>query len=85
MITQSPDTHPETEEFLVSLIHGASIAKRISRMRTLSGSAIRLSRRAIIRANPDLGKKELNLKIISCFYGEELADCLHEYMEKRSL
>ncbi len=85
MITQSPDTHPEVEEFQVSLIRGASIAKRISRVRSLSESTLRLSRRAIMRANPDLDEKELSLKIVSYHYGEELAGYLREYMKKRSL
>jgi len=85
MITQSPDTHPRMEELQVSLIRSASTAKRISSVRSLSESAIRLSRRAIKRANPDLNEKELNLKLVSYHYGENLAALLHEYMDKRSL
>ena len=85
MITQSSDTHPRMEELQVLLIRSASTARRISSVRSLSESAIRLSRRAIKRANPDLSEKELNLKFVSYHYGENLADLLHEYMEKRSL
>ena len=85
MITQSPDTHPRMEELQVSLIRSASTARRISSVRSLSESAIRLSRRAIKRANPDLNEKELNLKFVSYHYGEDLADLLHEYMDKGSL
>jgi len=85
MITQSPDTHPIIEELLVSLIRSSSIGKRISRVRSLTESTIQLSRRAIMRANPDLDKKELNIKFISYHYGEKLAGLLREYMETRSL
>ena len=85
MITQSSDTHPKMEELQVLLIRNASTAKRISRVRSLSESTIRLSRRAIKRANPDLNERELNLKFVSYHYGENLADLLHEYMDKRSL
>ena len=85
MITQSPDTHPRMEELQVLLIRSASTAKRISRVRSLSETTIRLSRRAIKRANPDLNERELNLKFVSYHYGENLADLLHEYMDKRSL
>lgn len=85
MITQSPDTHPKIEELQISLIRSSSTAKRISSVRSLSESTIRLSRRAIMRANPDLDKKELNLKFISYHYGEKLAGLLREYMEIRSL
>lgn len=85
LITQSPDTRPEAEKVMISLIRGSSIAKRISVVRSLSGSTIRLSRRAIKRANPDLDNRELNLKFISYHYGEKLARHLREYMEARGL
>ncbi len=85
MKTQSQDTHPEIENMLISLIQNSSTAKRISRVRSLSESTIKLSRRAIMRANPDLDKKELNFKIISYHYGEKLAVRLRDFMENRSL
>lgn len=85
MITQSSDTHPEIEKVLIALIQSSSIAKRISRVRSLSESTIKLSRRAIMRANPGLDKKELNFKFISYHYGEKLAALLREYMKIRSL
>jgi len=84
MITQSPDTHPEIEKILISLIQSSSIAKRISRLRSLSETTIKLSRRAIMRANPGLNKMELNFKFISYYYGENLAYLLREYMERRA-
>jgi hypothetical protein len=84
MRTQSPDTHPEIENKLISLLQNLSIAKRISKVRSLSESTIKLSRRAIMRANPGLDKAELNLKCISYHYGEELAVLFREYMKSRS-
>jgi hypothetical protein len=85
MITQSPDTHPEAEKVLIALIQDLSPAQRISRVRSLSASVIQLSRRAIMRANPDLDKRELIFKCISYHYGEKLAERLREYMDARSL
>lgn len=85
MITQSPDTHPGIERVMISLIQNASIAKRISKVRSLSESTIRLSRRAIMRANPGLDKEELNYKFISFHYGEKLEALFREYMKTRSL
>ena len=85
MITQSTDTHPEIEKFLISLIRNSTIGKRISRVRSLTESTIQLSRRAIMRANPDMDKKEHNIRFISYHYGEKLAGLLREYMETRSL
>ncbi len=85
MRTQSPDTHPEIEKILISLIQNSSVAKRISKVRYMSESTIKLSRRAIMRANPDLDRAELNFKFISYNYGEKLAVLLREYMKSRAL
>ena len=85
MKTQSSDTHPKVEELMILLIRKASIAKRISKVRSLTQSTVLLSRRAIKRANPDLNTKELNLKFVSFHYGDELAGFLREYMENKSL
>jgi len=84
MKTQSPDTHPEIEKVMISLIQNASIAKRISRLRSLSETTMKLSRRAIMRANPGLDKEELNYKFISFYYGETLEKQFREYMKSRS-
>jgi hypothetical protein len=81
MVTQSIDTDPEVEAKQVSLIRSSSVAERISRMRSLTQSAIQLSRRAIRRANPGLDPGELNLIFVSCHYGEKLAGLLREYLE----
>ena len=85
MITQSLDTHPKIEELQIALIRSSSIAKRISIVCSLSESTIQLSRRAIMRANPHVDKKELDLKFISYHYGEKLAGLLREYLKTKSL
>ncbi|MGR3177670.1 MAG: hypothetical protein ACUZ8E_06400 [Candidatus Anammoxibacter sp.] len=85
MITQSIDTNLEAEKVQISLIRKASIAKRISRMRSLSRSVIQLSRKAIRRANPNLNEKELALTFVSYHYGSELADCLRDFMDRKAL
>jgi len=82
MITQSVDTDLNTEETQISLIRKASIAKRISMLRSLSQTTIQLSRRAISRANPGLSEPEINLIFVAYHYGDELANCLRAYMEK---
>jgi hypothetical protein len=85
MKTQSSDTHPEIEKVLISLIQNLSTAKKISSVRSLSESTIKLSRRAITRANPNLNRRELNFKFVSYHYGEKLSELLREYMEGKSL
>ena len=84
MVTQSPDTDPGTEAMQLSLLRRASVARRISSVRSLSGSARWLSRRAILRANPELEQRDLDLRIVAYHYGERLASCLREYMDARS-
>lgn len=84
MITQSADTNPKVEKFQISLIRQASIAKRIARMRSLSQTVVQLSRRAIMRANPDLSERELNLIFVSYHYGTELADRLRKYLDRKA-
>ena len=83
MVTQSSDTNSKMEELQVSLIRNSSIAKRISRLRSLTRSTIWLSRRAIMRANPGLNEKELDLKFVSFHYGEKLANLLRKYMDNK--
>jgi hypothetical protein len=83
MITQVIDTHPEAEEFQILLIRKATVAKRLSLMRSLSQTTIQLSRRAIQRANPTLSDYDLDLAFVAYHYGAELANCLHRYLEQR--
>lgn len=78
MLTQSSDTHPNAERFQISLIRHASMAKRVSRIRSLSQTVIRLSRRAILRANPGLDEKEVNLIFATHHYGADWAGRLSE-------
>ena len=78
MLHQS-DTNPKIEEIQISLIRKSSVAKRILLLRSLSQPAIQLSRRAIMRANPDLSEQELKYKIVEHHYGSQLAERLRRY------
>jgi len=85
MSTQISDTNPKAAEFQISLIRRASVAERLSRTRSLSRTVIQLSRRAILRANPKLSEQELNLFFVAHYYGNELAERLREYMNRKAL
>ena len=80
MITQSPDTALQAERVQIELIRESSVSRRISRVRSLSQTAIYLSRRAIQRTNPSLSKRELDLAFVANHYGEKLAERLRLYM-----
>jgi hypothetical protein len=84
MKPQSGDTALEAEQFQISLIRKASVAQRISRVRSLSQTTITLSRRAILRANPDFSETDLNLAFVTYLYGTKLAHHLRNYLERNS-
>ena len=81
MISQSPDTDPQAERVLIELIRKSSVARRISRVRSLSQTVVFLSRRAIKRANPRMTEREVNLAFVEHHYGKALAEQLRSYKE----
>jgi hypothetical protein len=83
MVTPAIDTHPDAEEIQILLIRKATVAKRLSIMRSLSQTTIQLSRRAIQRANPTLSDKDLDLAFVAYHYGAQLAKRLRQYLEQR--
>jgi hypothetical protein len=73
MKTQSADTHPVAESNLTELLRRKRPAEKMNQVRSLSGMAIQLSKRAIARANPGLGTQQLDLLFIRLHYGEPLS------------
>ena len=85
MIGKSPDTDSRAEKVQIELIRQSSVAKRISMVRSLSRTAMFLSRRAIRRANPSLSKREVDLLFVELHYGKDLAERLRSYIEHKRL
>ena len=83
MKTQSIDTHPKAEEIQIQLIRQATVAQRIARMRSLTSSLMKLSKRAIRRANPEASQDELDILFVKYHYGEELAARFQAYLQQR--
>jgi hypothetical protein len=83
MICQSPDTMPEAEKVQIELIRASSVPERISRVRSLSRTAMFLSRRAIQRANPSMSEREVDLAFVEYHYGKDIAQRLRLYMERK--
>ncbi|MDP2983005.1 MAG: hypothetical protein Q8O92_06735 [Candidatus Latescibacter sp.] len=79
------DTHPKAEEFQISLLRRASVAERLSLTRSLSRTVIQLSRRAIARANPGLSKQERDIAFVVYHYGNDLAERLRKYLNRKVL
>lgn len=78
------DTNPAAEKIQIELLRKASAAKKFSLVRSLSRTVIQLSRRAILRANPNLNEIERNIIFVRNHYGKELAQKLEEYLRKRN-
>ena len=85
MITQSRDTNPEVERVLISLLRKLSTTQRIEQVLSFSSSIIKLSKRAIARANPDLSEEEKNILFVRIHYGNELADNLRKYLKQQDI
>ena len=85
MAAQSRDTNPEAEKFLISLLREKSISEKLDQVLEFSSSILKLSKRAISRANPDLSKQEKDILFVKYHYGKELADKLQAYLKQRGL
>jgi len=53
MATQSTDTNPEAEKFLITLIRKASTTQKLDQVFSFSSAIISLSKREIARAKPN--------------------------------
>jgi hypothetical protein len=74
------DTSLEADKVQIELLRKASVAQRISLVRTLTTRAIWLSKRAIARANPGMSMRELDLKYVELHYGPALAEQLRRFL-----
>ena len=83
MITQSTDTNPEVERVLVSLLRKLNMTQKLEQVQSFSSSILKLSKRAISRANPDLTEDEKNILFVEYHYGVELANRLRKYLDQR--
>lgn len=67
------ETHPDTERAQADALRRMSGARRVQILASLTSAMIRLSRRAIRRANPGASEQELKHLFIEANYGRELA------------
>jgi hypothetical protein len=78
------DTHPDAERVQLELIRQASVAKRISLMRSLTATLISLSRQGIAKSNPSMNAQEVDLRWAEINYGEKLAAEVRDYLKQGS-
>ncbi len=77
------DTSPEAERVQIELLRQATAAEKIAQMRSMTTMAVKLSRRAIARANPTLSAQEVDLKWVELHYGKQLGRDLRNYLNDR--
>ncbi|MCK9426437.1 MAG: hypothetical protein M0Q21_10395 [Ignavibacteriaceae bacterium] len=82
LTTQLNDTHPEVEKMLIFLLRRISFAKKFDQMLSFSSTIIKLSKRAIARANPNLTKQEHDILFVKYHYSNELAATIQKYFDK---
>lgn len=77
------DTPLKIEEIQINLIRQSTISKRIAMVQALTETTVRLSKKAILRANPQLSGQEINIIFYSFTYDENLANKIKEYIERK--
>jgi hypothetical protein len=77
------DTTREAEEVQIELLRRATPARRLALARSLTATAIGLSRRALARANPGLNQRDLDLLFVELNYGKELSEGLRRYLSEK--
>jgi hypothetical protein len=77
------DTSPEAEKAQIELLRKLTVAERFARVRSLTARTVRLSKRAIARANPNLSPEEQKVRFIELHYGKELAERVRTYLRNR--
>jgi len=77
------DTSPEARKVQIELLRKLTTAERFAKVRALTARTVRLSKRAIARANPDFSPEQLRLRFIELHYGEELAERVRAYLRNR--
>ncbi len=83
MRTQSPDTSPDAERVQIERLRAMTPAQRMAVSRAMTRRNIRLSLRAIRRAQPDASDDDVKLTFIAVHYGHALAECVRAELARR--
>lgn len=77
------DTPLKIEKIQIDLIRQLTISKRIAMVQALTETTVQLSKKAILKANPQLNGQEINILFCSFTYGESLANQIKEYINRK--
>lgn len=84
-VTQSMDTTEESERIEIEVLRRLGMGKRVEMMRRLSRTQMRMAWQGLRRANPTLTERELQVKAVALWYGEEHAKRLEVGLKERGL
>jgi len=76
------DTHPDADRYQIELSRAASVAQRFARVRSLSGTVVALSRRALRRSLVDPSEDEVGVAFVALHYGDAVAQQVRESRDK---
>ena len=77
------DTPPDIQRLQIESARQRSPSEKIAQVRRMTDFVVRLSRRAIARANPGLSPEEVDLRWVEINYGRRLAAELRAYRRRR--
>jgi hypothetical protein len=83
--TQSMDTTEAAERYLFANLRRKSPGARLAMMQRLSSMQLNLAWSGLKRANPHLTQRELQVKAVRLWYGEDDARRLEAELKKRGL
>jgi hypothetical protein len=74
MITQSPDTSPESERVQIEIIRRMPSWKRLQTMDSLISATRALALQGLARRYPDESPEKLRRRLVEMLYGADLAE-----------
>lgn len=83
--TQSPDTSREAEEIQFAALRRMKSGKRLEMSRRLSQQQFKWAWSALKRTNPQLSERELQVKAVSLWYGDDAGRQLEAALRARDL
>jgi len=81
-VTESADITEEEERLQIEAIRRLGPARRIEIMRRLSKSQLETEWHELQNANPNLSERELQVKAVSIWYGEEFGQRLEKALKE---
>ena len=83
MLAGPDDTDPRAARVQLELLRSASVGRRARLTRSISGTAIELSKRAVAERMPGASREEALLRWVAVAYGDELAGRLRAFLGSR--